>query len=283
VDLSAAKVLVVDDVPSNIQVAQGYLRLYKLEPDSAGSGEEAIAKMETNRYDLVFMDHMMPGMDGVETVRRLREGGDKTPRVVLTANALIGNDEMFASKGFDGFLSKPLKAVDMDKTLLRFIPREKQGAAAAEEAAPPAEPPAAAELPAGNGVLPDIDGLDTTAGLERTGGEEEGYRYVLNSFCEDSKERIDTLRHILFHFKQLAAAPAPADQSFIFFATLMHALKNALFSIGADALSAEAGALEALGRAADSPGIREQGPGFYDSFKHFVEQLGAALGSGERS
>ncbi|WP_232616836.1 ATP-binding protein [Treponema primitia] len=123
-DLSAAKVLVVDDVPSNIQVAQGYLRLYKLETDSAGSGEEAIAKMAATRYDLVFMDHMMPGMDGVETVRRLRQGGNKTPIVVVTANALIGNDEMFASKGFDSFLSKPLKAVDLDKTLLRFIPKE---------------------------------------------------------------------------------------------------------------------------------------------------------------
>ncbi|WP_232616835.1 hypothetical protein [Treponema primitia] len=122
---------------------------------------------------------------------------------------------------------------------------------------------------------------------------------MLSSFCEDSKERINTLRHVLFHFQQLAAVPAPADrgqpaparetslqvadQSFLFFATLMHALKNALFSIGADALSAEAGVLEALGREEDSPGIREHGPGFYDSFKQFVEQLSAAAGSGEKS
>ncbi|AEF81311.1 ATP-binding protein [Leadbettera azotonutricia] len=293
-DLSSARVLVVDDVASNIQVAQGYLDLYHLAIDSASSGEEALAKIMETPYNLVFMDHMMPGMDGIETVRRFREWeaehakeyalrNPHIPIVALTANALIGNDEMFASNGFDGFLSKPLRALELDKILLRFIPKELQKAATKEETAVPLSPYAADHAP-----HPAINGMDSALGLERTGGEEEGYLYVLNSFCTDSKERIDTLRHMLYHFSQLKNTASGVDlpqentQSFSIFTLLMHALKNALYSIGADTLSKEAGAIEQLGKEAKLAAVIAQGQTFYLAFKEFNETLDTALhGSGE--
>jgi signal transduction histidine kinase/AmiR/NasT family two-component response regulator len=134
------KVLVVDDVPVNIMVVEGLLEPYGVHVDSAYSGKEAIEKImaEEPQYDLVFMDHMMPEMDGIEAVRIIREWeeqknqkkkknqlDDKIPIIALTANALAGNMEMFLSKGFDGFISKPIDIVEIDSALNRWV-RNKQ-------------------------------------------------------------------------------------------------------------------------------------------------------------
>ena len=142
------RVLVVDDMPVNLQVARGLLEPYGLKIDTAASGQEAIEKLiaegprrrEGGGYDLIFMDHMMPEMDGIEAVRIIREwelsenkeqgtknkkqgtvGGRQTPIVALTANALVGNMEMFLSKGFNGFISKPIDIVQLDGALNRWV------------------------------------------------------------------------------------------------------------------------------------------------------------------
>jgi signal transduction histidine kinase/AmiR/NasT family two-component response regulator len=134
------KVLVVDDVPVNIMVVEGLLEPYGVHVDSAYSGKEAIEKItnEDPNYDLVFMDHMMPGMDGIEAVRIIREWEeqdkqkkkknqliDRIPIIALTANALAGNMEMFMAEGFDGFISKPIDVVEIDLALNRWV-RNKQ-------------------------------------------------------------------------------------------------------------------------------------------------------------
>ena len=115
-------VLIVDDVETNLFVAEGLMAPYKLKVETANSGFEAIEKIEGgNVYDVIFMDHMMPKMDGIETTQKLRKQGYNGTIVTLTANALIGNDEMFKQNGFDGFLAKPIDLRELNAVLNKFV------------------------------------------------------------------------------------------------------------------------------------------------------------------
>ncbi|MBE7002961.1 MAG: response regulator [Ruminococcaceae bacterium] len=121
-----ARALVVDDEPMNLVVATGLFRDYKMVTDTAESGREAIEKYKAGDYDIIFMDHMMPEMDGVEAMRRLREAarekGVATPIVALTANAVSGAREMFLREGFDGFISKPINMSDFERIVKHVLP-----------------------------------------------------------------------------------------------------------------------------------------------------------------
>jgi len=119
-------VLIVDDVETNIYVAKGLLKPYGLTIDTANSGSEAIDKIrEGNIYDIIFMDHMMPGMDGIETTKLIRKLGYSKSVIALTANALTGQAEMFMQNGFDGFISKPIDIRQLNFSLNKLI-RDKQ-------------------------------------------------------------------------------------------------------------------------------------------------------------
>jgi len=119
-------VLVVDDVESNIYVIKGMLLPYGIKIDTVMSGFDAIKKIEDgNVYDIVFMDHMMPKMDGIETTKKLREMGYKDKIVALTANAIIGRAEMFLQNGFDGFISKPIDSRELNAMLNDLIRNQK--------------------------------------------------------------------------------------------------------------------------------------------------------------
>jgi signal transduction histidine kinase/DNA-binding response OmpR family regulator len=122
------KVLVVDDVNSNLYVAEGMLVLYGLEVETASSGFETIDKIKAGQeFDIIFMDHMMPQKDGMQTTKELRELGYTAPVVALTANAVIGQAEVFLSNGFDDFISKPINVRQLDEVLKKFIkPDDKQ-------------------------------------------------------------------------------------------------------------------------------------------------------------
>ena len=127
------KVLVVDDVDINIYVAKGLLMPYKLQIDSANSGFAAIEKIESGaEYDIVFMDHMMPQMDGIETTTHLRNKGYTRPIVALTANAIVGQAGVFLKNGFDDFISKPIDVRRLNAVLRKFI-RDKQTPEVLEE------------------------------------------------------------------------------------------------------------------------------------------------------
>ena len=116
------KVLVVDDVDTNLYVARGLLMFYDLQIDTCENGLEAIKKIKNgNEYDIIFMDHMMPEMNGLEATQALRSMGYTKPIVALTANALIGQAEMFLQSGFDSFLSKPIQTVHLNATLLKYV------------------------------------------------------------------------------------------------------------------------------------------------------------------
>ena len=116
------RVLIVDDVNTNLYVATGLMLPYGLHIETAASGHESIEKIKNNEvYDIVFMDHMMPGMDGIEAVKIIREMGYINPIVAFTANAVAGQAEMFLANGFDAFISKPIDSYELDKILKWYI------------------------------------------------------------------------------------------------------------------------------------------------------------------
>jgi len=116
------KVLIVDDVTSNLYVAKGILQPYELDIDTVNSGFDAIDRVKAGKiYDIIFMDHMMPKMDGIEAVKIIRELGYKEPIIALTANAMTGQAEEFMVNGFDGFISKPIDLRQMNSALNKFV------------------------------------------------------------------------------------------------------------------------------------------------------------------
>ena len=126
--LEGIHALVVDDEPMNLVVATGIFKEYKMFIDTAASGKEAIEKYAKNEYDIVFMDHMMPEMDGVEAMKHLKEVAANQGKVLkiiaLTANAISGAREMFLREGFDEFISKPIHINEFERTVSKVIPRE---------------------------------------------------------------------------------------------------------------------------------------------------------------
>lgn len=127
-NLSGVKALVVDDEPMNLVVASGLLREYGMSVDTVESGREAIRKYEDEDYDVIYMDHMMPEMDGVEAMKQLRMVATETVRhpiiIALTANALSGAREMFMQEGFDGFIAKPIDMAEFERVMKKVLPED---------------------------------------------------------------------------------------------------------------------------------------------------------------
>ena len=126
-DLSYAKVLVVDDMPTNLDVAACFLRKYKMQVDCVLRGKEAVDLIQNEKpvYNAIFMDHMMPEMDGIETAKAIRNLGTeyarKIPIIALTANAIQGAEEMFYINGFQDYLSKPINIMRLDSVIQKWI------------------------------------------------------------------------------------------------------------------------------------------------------------------
>jgi len=116
------RILIVDDVETNLYVARGLMDLYGLSTETVNSGFEAIEKINAGCiYDIVFMDHFMPKMDGMQATKIIRDIGYQRPIVALTANAMIGQAEIFIEKGFNGFISKPIDVRQLDEILNKFV------------------------------------------------------------------------------------------------------------------------------------------------------------------
>jgi len=165
------KVLVVDDVEINLYVAQGLLSPYKLITETANSGFAALEKIENGMvYDIIFMDHMMPQMDGIETTLKLRELGYKGIIIALTANALAGNEELFAQNGFNGFIPKPIDIRYLNTILNKFI-RDRHP----EEAAK---------------YKPETEPLATNETINPK---------LFQIFCEDAQKAIVTMRNCILN------------------------------------------------------------------------------------
>lgn len=126
--MPTAEILVVDDYEMNLIVAKNLMKIYDFIPDLASSGNAALAKTAEKQYDIIFMDHMMPDLDGLQTIELMKERGlltDKTAVIALTANAIAGAKEYYLSKGCDDYLTKPIDAEALEDVLLKFVPKEK--------------------------------------------------------------------------------------------------------------------------------------------------------------
>lgn len=127
VRINGANILVVDDNEMNLKVVQNLMKLFGIFPDVAVSGNETIEKMRNKDYNIVFLDHMMPDMDGIQTLKKIKAQNlmkESTVMVALTANAVVGAKELYLSEGFDDYLSKPIEVDKLEKMLLDYLPPE---------------------------------------------------------------------------------------------------------------------------------------------------------------
>ena len=206
-----ANILVVDDVSMNLQVFEGLLKKTHVNIDTALSGEQCLKMVTEKKYDIIFMDHMMPYMNGVEVFYKMKElEGNlnrNTPVIMLTANAIIGMEEEFLKKGFTNFMSKPIKGKDLEKMVMQYLP---------------------------SALMQEIRGIDFAVGLEYCANNRDFYFEMLNAFAEGSK--IADMDEML------------EKEEWEQYKILAHALKSTSLSIGAEKLSENARKLEFAAR-----------------------------------
>ena len=226
-----AKVLVVDDTEMNLTVIRNLLKTTKVQLDEAESGAACLALTREKKYDLIFLDHRMPGMDGVETLEALRQqaGGqnEQTPVICLTANAISGAREWYLGQGFNDYLMKPVSGRQLEAMLLKYLPPERVSRtddciykAVRDES-----------LPA---WLLAISHLDTHLGLKNCGSNED-YLTALRIFQESAP---DTANAIEGFFRA---------KDWENYTTKVHALKSSARIVGAAELSERAERLEDAG------------------------------------
>ena len=234
---SGARALVVDDEPMNLTVARSIFKRYGMDVTTAGSGPEAVTICKNQTFDIIFMDHMMPGMDGIEALKRIRadgaRGGSDTPIVMLTANAVSTAKETFLAEGFDGFVSKPIERRELERVLQKVLPRSLLSFVTADEAAA-AEPLIPEEESAGLSFRERLErcGVDYAEGLGYCQDDDEFYRSLLMQFASESDEK----RTLLAGYYE--------DQDIKNYEILIHSLKSTSKMIGCAELSEQARALE---------------------------------------
>ena len=266
-----AKVLIVDDINTNLKVAEGLMLPYKMNLDLCNSGKEAIEALESKDYDLVFMDHKMPDMDGVETTQRIRLLGEedeyykKLPIIILTANAVSGAREMFLSSGFNDFLSKPIDTLKLKTILEKWIPKEKQKISKKEDEAAPEEDNTSAkesEKPY-NGI--NISGLDTEKGILLSGGRIDSYFDTLAIYYRDGLKKADEIKSSL------------ETDNIPLYTIHVHALKSASANIGADILSGQAKELEMAGEQKNMDFIKTHHEQFLSNLGLLLDEISKAI------
>ncbi len=259
----AAHVLAVDDNEMNLQVLEALLERYQIKVTRAISGREALEKIEAMNYDLVFMDHMMPEMDGVETLHRIRNKSGtyyhNVPVVALTANAIAGVREKFLAEGFTDFLEKPIEVSVLTRVLRRNLPQEKlcpAGDWSTSESEEPAK------------VTEEELQLDIQAGLLYCGGE-AGYRKILTSYSQTGDANREKLEELF------------ANEDWKNYTIMVHGIKSAMLSIGATHLSGLAKDLEAAGKRQDIFYIKEHHAKMIEEYRCMIEKLKSSFGNEE--
>ena len=269
--------------------------------DTASSGAEAIEAIRQRKvtYSAVFMDHMMPEMDGIEAARIIREEigteyARKLPLIMLTANAIVGNEEMFLSKGFDAFISKPIDSVHLDSAIRRWVrdkdlekALEQEGKADNIEMAPEQTinagggertrgPDARGAIESSPGLAEshsslaqwNIDGLDIAAALERF-GDEDVLREILEVFVSDTPALLDKIRDV---------TPEGLQE----YAVTVHGIKGSCRGVSAESLGNRAESLERKAQEGNFNYIQERNAAFISDIEALLANLGDKLKAGER-
>lgn len=231
-----AKILVVDDVKMNLMVAKGLLESTGIQIDTATSGKECLSKLNSCEYDVVFLDHLMPGMDGIQTLKSWnlqdKKFNQNTPMIMLTANALSGAKEEYLGVGFSDYLAKPVTENELKQMLCKYLKKDKiaddRQAQRAEEIHRKKE----SDLVEGRvfDSLTNIEGLDLEAGLAHVNQDKDFYLRVLREFINPQKERDIRLQY--------------SQKNYDSYGILVHGLKNLASTIGMNRLSEEFAMLE---------------------------------------
>ena len=226
-----ARLLVVDDNPMNLSVFSNLLSDMECQIDEADSGAKCLKLVKENKYDIVFMDHMMPKMDGVETLHHMQEYGEyinfSTPVVILTANAMSGAEETYLSEGFTDYLSKPIDVEKLERMIERLIPEEKKK---------PVEERKQAEE--ASVELPFIDGVDWKHAMSRLNSETVLLDSI-NSLSDIAQADIKELTELLATINE-TKEQAVFDK----YRIKVHSMKTNVATIGADHLAGLAKYLE---------------------------------------
>ncbi len=251
------KVLIVDDNVINRKVARSFLKSYSFDLTEAESRPEAIELVRTGWYDIIFMDHMMPDMDGVEAAEIIRmdcgENGTAPVMVALTANAMEGMREYFLEHGFQDFIAKPLDRKELNRLLLRWVPEKYRQAEAMEEEARPLDPAAFR-----------IDGVDMDAAMQYYSGDENGFVELLDLYFIDGKRKTELMCDFV-------------ESDLLRYQIEVHGLKSASANIGAMEVSALARAQEFAAAQGDRDAIDSQFPVLLAEYETLLANIGQFL------
>ncbi|MDR0472826.1 MAG: response regulator, partial [Treponema sp.] len=266
IHLPYARVLVADDNPSNLDVVKGMMKPYGMQIDCVVSGQQAVdaIREEKVRYNAIFMDHMMPEMDGIEATRIIRndigtEYARNIPIIAFTANAIVGNEEMFLSKGFQAFVSKPIELTVLDSVIRKWVRDEELEKKNAD---------CIIEQPENNitaPVLPwHIESADLQKAYERFGSNEEILLKILASYSVNTKALLETI--------------GKCDRENLEqYSISVHGIKGSSFGISANTVGEKAMALEKAARAGDFNFVSANNSDFILSAKKLVEELEGLL------
>ncbi|MBO4580221.1 MAG: response regulator [Clostridiales bacterium] len=269
---TGARVLVTDDNTMNLKVASNLLKLYGIDPVICSSGHETINIMRYNYFDIVFLDHMMPKMDGIETLKALQEEDllGKTVVIALTANAIVGAKEQYLKSGFTDYLSKPIMTGDLEKMLKNYLPKHLIVPTSAEEDAdeilefaPNGDDPE--EDPASGASL-TVDkaraiGLSVDEGIKYAAGDKAFYLELVSDFANSVQSKSGSLDS----FKK--------DSDWKDYEILVHSIKSTSKTIGATEISDMARKLEEACKAGDSSYIKANHDGLVKALKELSGKI----------
>jgi CheY-like chemotaxis protein len=276
ISLPYARVLVVDDVVTNLEVARGFLKPYGMQVDCVSSGIQAIAAIRdaSIRYNAVFMDHMMPEMNGIEATRIIREEigteyAKSIPIIALTANAIAGNEEMFLNKGFQAFLPKPIEIPRLDAVIRRWVRDTEQEKLFREMANGPNEigRRTAAERKSvvdWQALSTGVSGLNMDKGIQYFGGDEGSYFTVLRTFAANTPLLLEKIATV--------TPDTMADYSIA-----VHGLRGSSRSICADDIANIAEALEHATKTDDYDFITAHNASLLEAAWKLVSEIDAML------
>ena len=264
-----ARILVVDDNPMNLMVFKSILKQTRVEIDTARDGDDGLVLMQVKKYDVIFLDHMMPRKDGIETLYELRaqknNPNQATPTICLTANAISGAREEYIAAGFDDYLAKPINSGKLEDMLLAYLPKEKIKEAENWEGAEEDDPACdGGELPEALAPLKGQDWIDLDAGV-RNSCSVKAYMSLLKLFYESLDETADELERFC------------AEENIKDYTVKVHALKSSARLIGAADFGEEAQKLESAGKNGDWEYIRAHQEAFMAKYRSFKTPLSAVF------
>ncbi len=278
-----AKILSVDDNEINLFVVRKLLEKTQVQITEAASGMEALELMCREKYDVILLDHMMPGIDGIETLQRAKEKAENknkdTPVIALTANAISGVREMYLSKGFNDYMSKPIDGRLLEEKLALYLPVEKVRTRDTDEAAMRQEMiPTIHQVQMEENSMSEEGLIDHDTGLQYCVNSEDVYRDILKMFCEShSKKCSDVERYY-------------REKDWNNYTVCVHAVKTNAYNIGAKMLGDQCLELEQAGKKirngeeiTEQEGfIREKHPSVLQLYKETVKEAEAYLNSQEK-